>query len=115
VPPLGVWAHSSAARGPRQTARVYLWLKDKQYQDFECEFEFKVNKGGNSGFYFHVGNLKSPVATGIEVQLYDSGSKKPDAKLSDHDACGLVGSPAFRRSSLAPKRLKAGLRTGWIP
>lgn len=69
---------------------AYLWLKDKQYQDFEFEFEFKVNKGGNSGFYFHVGNLKSPVATGIEVQIYDSGGKKPDAKLTDHDACGFI-------------------------
>ena len=30
--------------------------------DFEAEFEYKVEKGGNSGFYFHVGDKKSPVA-----------------------------------------------------
>lgn len=69
---------------------AYLWLKDMQPADFEFQFEFKVNKGGNSGFYFHVGDLKSPVAKGIEVQIYDSGSKKPDAKMTDHDAGGII-------------------------
>lgn len=69
---------------------AYLHLKDKQYKDFEFEFEFKTEKGGNSGFYFHVGDPKEPVKTGIEVQLYDSGSKKPDAKLTDHDAGGII-------------------------
>ena len=69
---------------------AYLHLKDKQYKDFEFEFEFKTEKGGNSGFYFHVGDPKEPVKTGVEVQLYDSGSKKPDAKLTDHDAGGII-------------------------
>src|SRR5438067_996820 len=49
---------------------AYLWSK-KQYKDFEADFEYKVAKGGNSGFYFHVGDLKDPVAKGIEVQIYD--------------------------------------------
>jgi hypothetical protein len=68
---------------------AYLWLK-KQYRDFEAEFDYKVYKGGNSGFYFHVGDLKNPVAKGIEVQIYDSHGKKPDAKLSDHDSGGII-------------------------
>jgi len=68
---------------------AYLWMK-KQYKDFDADFEYKVDKGGNSGFYFHVGNLKEPVATGIEVQIYDSGSKKKDAKLTDHDSGGII-------------------------
>src|SRR5262245_44022099 len=63
---------------------AYLWLKT-QYKDFDFDFEYKVAKGGNSGFYFHVGDLKDPVAKGIEVQIYDSGSKAKDAKLNDHD------------------------------
>lgn len=67
----------------------YLWAK-KQYKDFECEFEYKVEKGGNSGFYFHVGDLKEPVKKGIEVQIYDSGDKKPGAKLTDHDSGGII-------------------------
>jgi hypothetical protein len=68
---------------------TYLWLK-KQYKDFEAEFEYKVNKGGNSGFYFHVGDKKDPVKKGIEVQIYDSASKKPGAKLTDHDSGGII-------------------------
>src|SRR5262249_8273485 len=68
---------------------AYLWSK-KQYKDCEAEFEYKVEKGGNSGFYIHVGDRKSPVKHGIEVQIYDSGSKKPGEKLSDHDSGGII-------------------------
>jgi hypothetical protein len=66
---------------------AYLWLK-KQYKHFEADFEYKVAKGGNSGFYFHVGDLKDPVAKGIEVQIYDSHGHK--GKLSDHDSGGII-------------------------
>jgi hypothetical protein len=69
---------------------AYLWLGDKQYKDFEFDFEYKVQKGGNSGFYFHVGDKNNPVVTGIEVQIYDSGSKGADAKLTDHDSGGII-------------------------
>jgi hypothetical protein len=68
---------------------AYLWSK-QQYKDFEADFEYKVEKGGNSGFYFHVGDLKSPVQKGIEVQIYDSGSKEAGAKLTDHDSGGII-------------------------
>ncbi len=69
---------------------AYLWLRDRQYKDFEIEFDYMVQKGGNSGFYFHVGDKKSPVATGIEVQIYDSHGKGPDRRLSDHDSGGII-------------------------
>src|SRR5262249_19862239 len=68
---------------------AYLWAK-RTYKEFKAELEYKVHKGGNSGFYFHVGDVKSPVATGIEVQIYDSGSKPKDAKLTDHDSGGII-------------------------
>jgi hypothetical protein len=68
---------------------AYLWSK-KQYKDFEIDFEYRVQKGGNSGFYFRVGDLKEPVKNGIEVQIYDSGSKAADAKLTDHDSGGVI-------------------------
>src|SRR5215831_10851899 len=68
---------------------AYLWAR-KQYKDFEAEFEYKLEKGGNSGFYFHVGDLKEPVKKGIEVQIYDSGSKTKNAKLTDHDSGGII-------------------------
>jgi hypothetical protein len=67
---------------------AYLWAK-KQYKDFECEFEYKVAKAGNSGFYFHVSDLKEPVKKGIEVQIYDAQAK-PGAKLTDHDSGGII-------------------------
>jgi hypothetical protein len=79
---------------------AYLWLK-KPYKDFEIEFDYKVNKGGNSGFYFRVGDVKSPVAKGIEVQIYDSASKAKDAKLTDHDSGGII--PAIPPTKNAAK------------
>ncbi|QDU28147.1 hypothetical protein ETAA8_32470 [Anatilimnocola aggregata] len=70
---------------------AYLWLKG-DYQDFEIDFEYKVETKGNSGFYFHVGDVKQPVATGIEVQIYDSHGKPAGAKLTDHDSGGIIPS-----------------------
>lgn len=68
---------------------AYLWLKDT-YRDFEIEFDYKVEKRGNSGFYFHVGDRNSPVASGIEVQIYESHSRGKDRKLTDHDSGGII-------------------------
>ena len=58
--------------------------------------------GGNSGFYFHVGDRKSPVAQGIEVQLYDSGSKPADAKLTDHDSGGVIPGVPPQKNTAKP-------------
>jgi len=77
---------------------AYLWSK-KQYRDFEADFEYKVNKGGNSGFYFHVGDLKDPVAKGIEVQIYASYGHT--GKLTDHDSGGII--PGFPPTKNAAK------------
>ena len=68
---------------------AYLWL-NKPYRDFEAEFEYKIDKSGNSGFYFHVGDKKNPVKKGIEVQIYDSANNKPGANLTDHDSGGII-------------------------
>lgn len=78
---------------------MYLWSK-KTYTDFEIEFEYLVQKGSNSGFYFRVGDMNDPVAKGIEVQIYDSGSKAKDAKLTDHDSGGVIpGVPPTRNTA----------------
>lgn len=78
---------------------MYLW-SNKQYADFEIEFEYMVQKGGNSGFYFRVGDKNDPVAKGVEVQIYDSASKKDDAKLNDHDSGGVIpGVPPKKRAA----------------
>ena len=57
----------------------YLWLKN-EYKDFQCEFEYKHEKGGNSGFYFNVPDRQQAVGAVIEIQIRDSaGIKKLDA------------------------------------
>lgn len=96
---------------------AYLWSK-KQYKDFEAEFEYKVAKGGNSGFYFHVGDRKSPVAKGIEVQIYDSGSKKPGSKLGDHDSGGIIPGIPPTKNAAKPagewNRMKVTCKNGKV-
>jgi hypothetical protein len=78
---------------------MYLWLNG-EHQDFTAEFDYQFQKGGNSGFYFHVGDRKNPVAQGIEVQLYDSGSKPATAKLTDHDSGGVIpGVPPHKNTA----------------
>lgn len=78
---------------------AYLWLKG-EYRHFDFQFDYMVQKGGNSGFYFHVGDVKEPVQTGIEVQIYDSGRKAEDAKLTDHDSGGIIpGLPPTRNAA----------------
>ncbi|MEX1228861.1 MAG: DUF1080 domain-containing protein [Planctomycetaceae bacterium] len=68
---------------------AYLWSKER-YEDFDIEFEYKLKKGGNSGFYFRVGDVNDPVEKGIEVQIYDTDPKQAADKLSDHDAGGII-------------------------
>lgn len=78
---------------------AYLWSM-KQYKDFEIEFDYMVEEKGNSGFYFHVGDKASPVAKGIEVQIYDSFPKGSDKKLTDHDSGGIIpGLPPARNAA----------------
>jgi hypothetical protein len=77
----------------------YLW-SNKSYGDFEIEFDYQVQKSGNSGFYFRVGDVNDPVAKGIEVQIYDSASWGPEKKLNDHDSGGIIpGVPPTKRSA----------------
>ena len=77
----------------------YLWSKDN-YQDFEADFDYKVQAKGNSGFYFHVGDKNDPVVKGIEVQIYDSYGKEDDKKLTDHDSGGIIpGAPPTKNTS----------------
>jgi len=76
---------------------MYLWSKE-QYKEFEIEFDYKVEKGGNSGFYFHVGDKNDPVKKGIEVQLFDSASQPDSKPLNDHDSGGIIpGVPPTKR------------------
>jgi len=80
---------------------AYLWSKEP-YQDFEIEFDYKVEPKGNSGFYFCVGDKNDPVAKGIEVQIYDSHGKAVEARLTDHDSGGIIPSLPPTRNTAKP-------------
>ncbi|MEM7699274.1 MAG: DUF1080 domain-containing protein [Verrucomicrobiota bacterium] len=66
----------------------YVWLKEA-YGDFVFDFEYKHPKGGNSGFYFRIGDKSNPVDSGFEVQILDSLGK-PDEKMGHHDNGGII-------------------------
>jgi hypothetical protein len=49
-----------------------------------------------------VGDKNSPVANGIEVQIYASHGK-PDNKLSDHDSGGVIPGIAPKKNAARPQ------------
>jgi sugar phosphate isomerase/epimerase len=54
------------------------WLSTKkQYENFRLEFQFTVNKGGNSGVFFRSSHKKNPAFTGYEMQIHDSPGRPP--------------------------------------
>jgi len=64
----------------------YIWLKE-DYADFVFDFEFKYEKGGNSGLYFRCGDEVDPTASGFEVQILDCFGKE---KIGQHDMGGVI-------------------------
>ena len=64
----------------------YLWLKD-DYNDFVVDFEYKHQKGGNSGLYFRIYDESDASAHGFEVQILDCFGKE---KLGPHDLGGVI-------------------------
>ncbi|MEX0715337.1 MAG: DUF1080 domain-containing protein [Planctomycetaceae bacterium] len=79
----------------------YLWTKEK-HGDFDLQFESKIEKGGNSGFFFRVGDRKSPVTNGLEVQIFDSHAKGSDARLNDHDSGGVIPGVPPKKNAAKP-------------
>ncbi len=51
----------------RKNRAGYIWTK-KRFGDFVLELEFKTE--GNSGVFIRTDDLKDPVQTGIEIQVY---------------------------------------------
>jgi len=80
----------------------YLWLEG-DCAEFEVEFDYRLQKRGNSGFYFDVGDRAQPVRTGVEVQLYATPPEKPQKRLTDHDSGGIIpGGPPRENASQQP-------------
>lgn len=84
-------------RGPKRYSD-YLYTK-KQYQNFECEFDYKHGKNSNSGLFFHIGDQKNPASKGIEVQIRDSHEIE---QLRASDCAGIIRGPAATKNMAKP-------------
>jgi hypothetical protein len=51
----------------------YIWTKER-FGNFVLDVEFKISKDCNSGVFFRTGDIKDPVQTGMEMQVYDTAS-----------------------------------------
>ena len=56
------------------------WLRtEKEYSNFVFEFEYAINKKGNSGVFLRSGLKENPAFTGHEMQILDDhGRAKPE-------------------------------------
>ncbi|HKL66698.1 MAG TPA: DUF1080 domain-containing protein, partial [Bacteroidales bacterium] len=62
-----------AAGGEGSDAHGYI-ITERQYDNFDLKFEWKIAEGGNSGVMYHViesENFSTPYLTGPEYQLID--------------------------------------------
>lgn len=75
----------------------YIWTK-KQYKDFILDLEYSYPKGGNSGVFFRVGDLKDPVETGIEAQILDNYGSKKNPTAHDHGGIIRTAAPTKNMS-----------------
>lgn len=76
------------AKGDGSDASGYI-VTDKQYENFELSWDWKLSKGGNSGMLYHVverPQYSVPYVTGPEYQLIDAPNF-PD-KLEDWQNMG---------------------------
>ena len=72
---------------------------EKTYGDFVLDLEFKIDKGGNSGVFMRVGDLKNHVESGFELQILDThGLEKP----GHHDCGGIIRTQGPARNMAKP-------------
>ncbi len=65
----------------RKDRAGFIWTRER-FADFHLELEFKT--AGNSGVFFRTDDLRDPVQTGIEVQIY-----RPSEKPTRHSTGSL--------------------------
>ena len=86
--------------GERGWTRYDAYLTtDRKYKDFIIDLEFKFKKGGNSGVFLRVGDPKSQVSSGFEVQILDTHGKK---KFGAHDCGGVISTAAPSKMMVKP-------------
>ena len=83
------WAVEDGAIG-RVGAGGNMLASDEQFENFILQLDYKVNPRVNSGIFLRWSNLKDPVNTGIEVQVYDSHGREKPGKHDDGALYDLV-------------------------
>ena len=54
------------------------WLRtEKAYGDFTLDFEYAINKSGNSGVFLRSALEKNPAFSGHEMQILDDHGRAP--------------------------------------
>lgn len=81
------------ADGKGDDANGYI-VTDKQFENFELSWDWKISKGGNSGMLYHVverPNFNVPYITGPEYQLIDDENFEAvnGEKLEEWQKCGV--------------------------
>jgi hypothetical protein len=71
----------------------------ERYGNAVIACDFKISKGCNSGVFFRTGNMKDPVQTGFEVQVFDSAGKE---KVGKHDSGALYDIVAPTKNTMKP-------------
>lgn len=84
------------------TTKGRLLVSDKEYADYELEFDFKLPPAGNHGLGIHYLGGGDPSQTGMEVQILDDGAVMYQ-KLKDYQFHGsLYLLKAAKRGQLNP-------------
>lgn len=63
-------------------------LTEKEYDNFELTFEYKLSKGANSGFALRTPDKGDPAYVGMEIQLIDDEGWP--GKLADYQHTGSI-------------------------
>ena len=72
---------------------------ERKYRDFILDLEFKFQKGGNSGVFLRVGDPKSQVKSGFEIQILDTYGKQ---NITAHDCGGVISAVAASKNMVKP-------------
>jgi hypothetical protein len=70
------WVVEDGAISTKAMRGGYLYTTD-QFENFRLAVDYKVTPGTNSGVFFRWSDLKDPVNTGVEMQVFDSAGKQP--------------------------------------
>ncbi|HPD48263.1 MAG TPA: DUF1080 domain-containing protein [Anaerohalosphaeraceae bacterium] len=78
----GAWTYEDGVLARKGGGDIYT---KEQYGDFILDLEFKVDPKSNSGVFIRTADVKDPVQTSIEIQVFDSFGAEP----SKH-GCGAI-------------------------